>query len=403
MIKKNILLIIFLILPLLAIFYFPVIFSFYLFLMMLILLNKYNNNMLYLLGFFFAFGLATISAGLDSVKGDFNLYYSYYNYITIPDDKYFRFVFLSTLKYFHLSPRLYSFLCIFLIYFLFVIYSIKWADCFKRSVRDRYSVFILFLLTISIIPISLLTSYENALAFVFLFVALYYNSIGNRIVSLLILALSISVHMSVVVFIPFILFRWHKKNNNTLFLYSFLVVIVLCLISFGMVSLLPSSVAQLYDRFIYYTTGPWAKYVNLYEFYFLVCNFILVIIYSRLYFIYKKTANVYVLKIFIFMLPLLFFFLCFRTLSLRYITVGMLIYSPLMLFYLLDKAKSIYKRVMIIFLILFFSIPFNMNMKNIYSSYWRNPNADSNIISILSSQPIIVINNIDVNDRLLKL
>ncbi|MBY3790482.1 hypothetical protein HPQ32_19170 [Photobacterium carnosum] len=330
-----------------------------------------------------------------NIYGDASTYYYSYlwNDVNLLNGKIFRYVYF----YFSsgvLNPKNYSFICLFLSIFFLIktlnIYFSMFNVTAKLKTKILYIILVFY-----VFQWSYVTTYENIFAFiVFSYAQALFFLKNKKILPLILSFLSISIHLSSLLFIVYslIVFILKSKSNK-------IIIFIGLLIPFSFILILSSGrdlpFLDIYmSKFYSYSQGIWSNYTTTNDYIILVLMIIkmicLIICIITIIKNGKYKDNVYV-KFCILMLPIFVWFLCYRTISMRYVYSGSIffIYVFLIIIYGLENI-NIKIKIFVIFVILSNTLsPISMQGLNGLISNINYNVLSGDIITIFSDDIII--------------
>lgn len=320
-------------------FNYPVLFCIIISFFSILLVNNINYKYTIFLFcmFLFFFGMA-----MDPTEyiSDYSRYYlSFYqdhNEIILTG-KMYRFFIFSLLKYIDFRPQVYTGISIFLIFYIYLVYSIKFASL-NRDLEQKH-IYIIVLIVILNMPSATIGNFESTLSMSILFAALYYLAVNNRKKAFCYILFAPLVHPAA---IPFsLLLLPILTNRKTLFQYSsFMIISGFVTIVFFLnmdFSLISPYGKHLQNKLVFFLfQSDWSKYIERRDFEILFIGVLkLCLVLYCLNFLKKYKSNEvhieFIKNISAYLIMFFIATLISRTLAERYLYFGFIIYLPLIM------------------------------------------------------------------------
>jgi len=275
-----------------------------------------------------------------------------------------------------LSVKYYSFISIFLIFSLYSLYLYNFIGLFDLSINRKRNKLLFLTVIFSSIPFFVLSSFENTLAFIFISNGVIFGYKKKKLLCSIFFTLALISHSSSIIFVVIYILSYGIKRLN----YSFVISSSLFLVSFLYVIAFSSPYVELpiigyyTSRLGYYMTGPWSTYIGTLEYFLLLsalCKMVMLYLITK-----RKKAEKYDdFETFLFRMIGLYLVFCLlfiysRTLNLRYIHIGFLIFSPYLYVCIMKgRLNSIINSIFSVFLL--FSL---FSLHNIYYVFGMQKN-----------------------------
>ncbi|HHF3173472.1 MULTISPECIES: hypothetical protein [unclassified Vibrio] len=291
---------------------------------------------------------------------------------SVIDFKVFRGIIYEILKFYGLKVEYYSLISVFLTFFLIQITSVYIIYNLGYKVESTKEKLLYISTLFCLLPIVMFLGYETFLAIAFFFFGAYLFTSKNRMLGGMSFFLACLTHIFTIYFIIVFFASILFKRKGILFYIGSLCAFVILLfatnhrLSIG-VKFIDKPLVKLYNYF----NGPWSEFSTIHD------KALIIYVLLKLIFIFIILMNVrkieklkqhYLIKMMIISLPLIIIFMLSRTLSLRLVEFGFIIYLPIVyIFYLHFSTKK-----MRIFILVFLFINILSYHNMLYSRFVFN-------------------------------
>ncbi|MFM4940798.1 hypothetical protein [Aeromonas enteropelogenes] len=345
---------------------------------------KINNISYFSISYFFAFIATLLDPSILNVY-DMARIYSYiigYGQEYVNSSKPFRNLFGVIYNIYDVEPQIYSFVCVFLGFFITFKATDRYWASFYNNESDFFSLFFLVLLNL---PLIFLTSYENILSFSLLYLSSFYVFERNYIRGVLISIMAMMIHLAV---LPIMLFVWFiavfVNSVRVAFIFGLFFTVFLYVFTYinlsNVMTWLPDIILYAQSRYINYIGGPFGDYYGISDFFLIISCSIKILLAVYLIIKLKQECSFFVksrllhklLMLSSFMIPVLLFFLLFQITAQRYIYFGMFYMLPILMVYLYSsKICKSHKYIVIYMVVLVILSPRNMYRLLDYNNGFR--------------------------------
>ena len=341
-------------------FYFaPLSFFFILSVIAFITYSKMNKSILFFSVFI---GLLSYSLDPNYVYGDVTNYYAHYYSAEYESLllawKYYRFFSFYVINALDIPIQSYAFFSTSLIIYFFMtgmVNIFKFYEINLYKFRNRLIFLTIFLSTI---PFYTIAGFENTLSLCLFFYAISLRLLNENKKSLIYMFLSVVVHSSTLFFVLMFFTSSLFKRMKTQAIIGISIVVVLIVMSnFPSLNLGISFLNKIQQSFYFYMNGPYKYFIGTKEYLMLSISLCQIIIYIL---VLKEIENNRINRFYVLLIPLLLYFCGYRTMTLRFVFLGAILFVPIFIYVIFYSNKVWLKYSVILFMCFKIILPYNV-------------------------------------------
>jgi len=313
---------------------------------------------------FFSIFIGLLSYSLDPnhVYGDLTNYYAHYyssNYDRLLlSAKYYRYLSFCTIQLLGIPIQSYAFFSTFLIVYFFMTATVNTFNYYGVNLYKFKNKLIFITIFLSAIPFYTIAGFENTLSLCLFFYAISLYILNKNKKSLVFMFLSVFVHSSSFFFIFLFFISSLFKKMKFQVLIGTTILIVLAIMSniqglnFGFQLL-----NKIQQSFYFYINGPYKYFIGTKEYLMLSISFCQILIYIL---VLKEIGNSRVNRFYVLLIPLLFYFCGYRTMALRFVFLGAILFVPLFTYAIFYSNKVWLRYFVFVFMCFKILLPYNI-------------------------------------------